>query len=90
MATHSSTLAWRIPWTEEPGGLQSIVSQSRTRLKRHSSSGSSNVVYSTLRLQIKTSKGQRLTGESPEETSLQLSSPSGVVQTMVNLPSSDV
>ena len=22
-ATHSSTLAWRIPWTEEPGGLQS-------------------------------------------------------------------
>ena len=27
MATHSSILAWRIPWTEEPGGLQSIVSQ---------------------------------------------------------------
>ena len=24
MAGHSSTLAWRIPWTEEPGGLQSI------------------------------------------------------------------
>ena len=24
MATHSSTLAWRIPWTEEPGGLQFI------------------------------------------------------------------
>ena len=24
MATHSSILAWRIPWTEEPGGLQSI------------------------------------------------------------------
>ena len=23
-ATHSSTLAWRIPWTEEPGGLQSM------------------------------------------------------------------
>ena len=32
MAPHSSTLAWRIPWTEEPGGLQSVVSQSRTRL----------------------------------------------------------
>ena len=28
MATHFSVLAWRIPWTEEPGGLQSIVSQS--------------------------------------------------------------
>ena len=27
MATHSSILAWEIPWTEEPGGLQSIGSQ---------------------------------------------------------------
>ena len=27
MAIHSSILAWRIPWTEEPGGLQSIGSQ---------------------------------------------------------------
>ena len=27
MATHSSILAWRIPWTEEPGGLQSLGSQ---------------------------------------------------------------
>ena len=27
MATHSSTLAWRIPWTVEPGGLQSRGSQ---------------------------------------------------------------
>ena len=27
MATHSSILAWRIPWTEEPGGLQSIGSR---------------------------------------------------------------
>ena len=26
MATHSSTLAWRVPWTEESGGLQSVVS----------------------------------------------------------------
>ena len=28
MATHSSILAWRIPWMEEPGGLQSTGSQS--------------------------------------------------------------
>ena len=28
MATHSSLLAWRIPWTEEPGGLQSVGSKS--------------------------------------------------------------
>ena len=27
MATHSSILAWEIPWTEEPGGLQSMVPQ---------------------------------------------------------------
>ena len=27
MATHSGTLAWRIPWKEEPGGLQSMGSQ---------------------------------------------------------------
>ena len=27
MATHSTNLAWRIPWTEEPGGLWSIGSQ---------------------------------------------------------------
>ena len=32
MATHSSILAWGIPWTEEPGGLPCMVSQSRTRL----------------------------------------------------------
>ena len=34
MVTHSSIFAWRIPWTEEPYGLQSMGSQSRTRLKR--------------------------------------------------------
>ena len=36
-ATHSSILAWRIwkiPWTEEPGGLQSIGPQSQTQLKQ--------------------------------------------------------
>ena len=37
MATHSRILAWRIPWTEEPGGLQSVGLQSQTRLKRLSS-----------------------------------------------------
>ena len=34
MATHSSILAWRIPWSEEPGGLQSMVTKSQTQLKR--------------------------------------------------------
>ena len=40
MAPHSSVLAWRIPGTVEPGGLPSMGSQSRTRLKRLSSSSS--------------------------------------------------
>ena len=31
MATHSSILAWRMPWTEEPGGLQSVGSQESDR-----------------------------------------------------------
>ena len=44
MATHSSVLAWRIPGTEEPGGLPSMGLQSRTRLKRLSSSSSSETL----------------------------------------------
>ena len=38
MATCSSALAWRVPGLAEPGGLLSMGSQSRTRLKRLSSS----------------------------------------------------
>ena len=40
MATHFSILAWRIPWTKEPGGLQSIGLQK----VRHDLSGSTGVV----------------------------------------------
>ena len=40
MATHSGILAWRIPWTEEPGGLQSAgshrVGHSRAHTQTHS------------------------------------------------------
>ena len=32
MTAHSSTFAWRIPWTEDSGGLQSMGSQGQTRL----------------------------------------------------------
>ena len=34
MAPHSSTLAWKIPWTEEPGGLQSMGSQESDTTER--------------------------------------------------------
>ena len=39
MATHSSNLDWKIPWTEEPGGVWSTGSQSQTQLSiaQHSS-----------------------------------------------------
>ena len=43
MTTRSSVLAWRIPGTGEPDGQPSMGSQSRTRLKRLSSSSSSSV-----------------------------------------------
>ena len=36
MAPYSSTLAWKIPWTEEPGRLQSLGSLSQTRLSNFS------------------------------------------------------
>ena len=35
MTTHSSILAWEIPWTEEPGGLQPVLLQSQTLLRMY-------------------------------------------------------
>ena len=35
MGTHYSILAWKMPWTEEPCGLQSMGSQSQTQLRTH-------------------------------------------------------
>ena len=35
MATHSCNLAWKIPWTEKPHGLQSAGWQSQTQLSTH-------------------------------------------------------
>ena len=45
MATHSSILVWRIPWTEEPGGLWSVGSQSWIWLKQLGTHASLMVVY---------------------------------------------
>ena len=39
MAAHSSFLAWRIPWTEEPGGYSPWVTKSRTRLSNLTHTG---------------------------------------------------
>ena len=35
MAIHSRNIAWKIPWAEKPGGLQSMGSQSQTQLSEH-------------------------------------------------------
>ena len=53
MATHSSILAWRIPWTEELGGLQSMVLQTA----RHDSA--------TKRYHLDHSNGSRMWNEPP-------------------------
>ena len=53
MATHSSLLAWEIPWTEEPGELLSTGTQSQTRLKRLSSSSGSSIWASLVAQRVK-------------------------------------
>ena len=47
MTTHSSILAWEVPWTEEPGGLQSMGLQSQTQLKQLPPPQSSQVQLNT-------------------------------------------
>ena len=44
IATHSSILAWKIPWTKETGELQSIGLQSWTQMSTHASSGNIKVI----------------------------------------------
>ena len=39
VATHSSVLPWKIPWTDEPGRLQSMEQQSQTQLSEHTHIG---------------------------------------------------
>ena len=47
MATHSSILAWKISWTEDPGRLQSMASQSRTGLSDFTSLHSCSLIHQT-------------------------------------------
>ena len=53
MATHSNILAWRIPWTEEPGGLKSMGSQTvkHDRVTRHIYNTKSNIYKDVLAIQ---------------------------------------
>ena len=56
MATPSSILAWRTPWTEEPRGLQSMVSQSWTELKQLSTHASILLAGKDIQMTIKMNK----------------------------------
>ena len=56
MATHASVLAWKIPCTEEPGGLQSIGSQSQTQLSTVSETEKERTWGSSLGLVEETSR----------------------------------
>ena len=67
MATHSSVLSWRIPGMEGPSGLPSMGSQSRTRLKRLSSSSSSSLATVALSLGAKSIVGSCLKEKSKTE-----------------------
>ena len=49
MATHSSTLTWKIPWIEQPGRLQSMVSLSQTRLSEFTSDYSLTWMWGSMR-----------------------------------------
>ena len=52
MATHTSILAWRTPWTEEPGGLQHVGLTERLRLSRCESVGGCDVLVAVSKLQL--------------------------------------
>ena len=57
MATHSSILTWRIPWTEKPGRLQSMGLHSQIRLKqlstKHEEHGPEAVLGAEMQIRIK-------------------------------------
>ena len=64
MAPHSSTLAWRIPWREEPGRLQSMGSHSRTRLSDFPFTFTSLLVFSICSI-ISSANSDRFTSSFP-------------------------
>ena len=45
MATHSSILAWKIPWTEEPGATVRGIAKSQTRLSAHINNNKCILLY---------------------------------------------
>ena len=61
MATHSSILAWKIPWTEKPGGLQSMGQQSQIQPSMHAHTHT--FIYQTVQQNVNHSyRGGGITG----------------------------
>ena len=58
IATHSSVLAWKIPWTEEPGGLPSMGSQSWTWLTMHVHTGMYALIFASAWNTLPTTSGR--------------------------------
>ena len=52
MATHSSILTWRIPWTQEPGGLQSMGSQRADTTEQLTHTHSASYAWTTFGLSV--------------------------------------
>ena len=66
MATHSSILAWEIPWTEEPGALHSMGSQkSRTWLCNHTTTTDLNYETKLCRVTLQVTGGSEQAGSTP-------------------------
>ncbi|CAN0549905.1 unnamed protein product [Rangifer tarandus platyrhynchus] len=77
LATHSSILAWRIPWTEEPGGLYIVhgVVKSQTQLSNSDTHGCRSLTQSCLTLQPHGLQHARLPCPSPSPAACSNSSP---------------
>ena len=58
MATHSSILAWKIPWTEEPGGLQSMGSKESDTTERLHLNATTRLLYLQLSLIVESFFGR--------------------------------
>ena len=72
MATHSNILAWGIPWTEEPGGLQSVGSQECQARQQLNNKTATFCLSSVARVQrkLRTLRGKLVNHESPLDSFL--------------------
>ena len=83
MATHSSILAWRIPWTEEPGGLQSMGSQKSQTWWSDKTTAAATYIYTCDQNSGSEVIQSCLTLCDPVDCSLPGSTPHGILQARI-------